>query len=124
MIKQQRKRMPHYHRGSETTLVNDCLSALSLLRVKAWRQNQGALKVGNRFVKFATAKGVSDIIGILPSGHFLAVECKVFPNQPSDDQAQFLANIEQSGGLAIVAYGTQDVIDAVTEFLAKKENQC
>jgi hypothetical protein len=74
--------------------------------VLAWRQNQGALtgtRGGKRlFVRFAAMPGISDILGVLPGGRFLAVECKRPGNRPTPEQAAFLAAVEAAGGLALV----------------------
>ena len=67
----------------ERDVLSACLALLRLRRIFAWRQNSGAMrkpagKSGSRerFIRFAGAAGVADIIGILPGGRFLAVECK------------------------------------------------
>lgn len=59
--------------------------------------------------------GVSDIIGILPNGRFLAIEVKTDNTRfskksyPTDNQKFFIANIKANGGLAFVARSVDDV---------------
>lgn len=61
-----------------------------------------------RFVRFAFV-GCSDILGQLIDGRFLAVECKRKGEEPSSEQADFLARVERFGGVAIVARSVDDV---------------
>ena len=55
-------------------------------------------------------QGISDIIGIY-RGRFLAIEVKRPGNKLSDKQAQFLRSVSASGGIAMVAYSVDDVIN-------------
>ena len=101
----------------ETHLVKACLEYLHLAGVFAWRVNSGAVVLGTgsgkRFVRFGSLNGVSDIIGIVPGGTMLAVECKVRPNKPSPAQEAFLETVREMGGKAIVAYTVEDVIEGL-----------
>jgi Holliday junction resolvase len=81
-----------------------------------WRNNTGATRlsytnkagqVQNRVLR-AGLRGSSDIIGLTKSGQFLAVECKVGRNKPTEIQNLFLEQVRVRGGIAIVAY---DIID-------------
>jgi hypothetical protein len=48
-------------------------------------------------------KGSSDIIGVLPSGRFLACECKAAGGgRLSPEQREFLDRVQRDGGLALV----------------------
>jgi len=99
---------------SEKELVKTVLEYLGLKRIYAWRNNTGATvipgKERTRFVRYGF-KGSSDVIGILPDGRFLAIECKVGKNKVSPAQEEFLDNIANNGGLAIIAYSLDDVIE-------------
>ena len=64
-----------------------------------WRQNTGAAKLDNRFIKFSF-RGCSDYLGFLTDGRILAVECKATGKKPSPEQAAFLENVEKAGGFA------------------------
>ncbi len=67
--------------AAENAVVRACMDQLRLLGVPHIRNNTGAQVIPagpgqrRRFVKYGTA-GWPDIIGVLPDGRFLAVECK------------------------------------------------
>lgn len=90
---------------NETAVVKQCLQVLSYLHIYAWRNNtQGTyLKAKNAYM-FHGKRGVADIIGLLPSGRFLAVEVKA-PNKlkgQSEVQKEFQAEIEKNGGIYLL----------------------
>lgn len=89
--------------------MKDCLEYLQIKGIFAWRNNTGAVKVGRRFIKFGY-KGSSDVIGILPNGKFLAVECKREKGGVlSKEQKDFLQTISENGGLAVVVHSLNDL---------------
>lgn len=93
---------------SETNLVRACLRELRSRGCFVWRQNSGANVIPasagqpRRFVRFNDAPGCSDIIGVTPWGRFLAIECKVGRNKPTDKQRAFLDAVTAAGGIALV----------------------
>lgn len=93
-------------RGSsgESSLVRSCLDLLSLRGVFAFRVNTTGVYDPKRgvFRSFHGLRGVSDILGVLPGGRFLAVECKVGRNKLSDEQQFFIDRILGMGGVAWV----------------------
>lgn len=93
---------------SETKVVSTCLDWLAKNRIMAWRNNTGALKVGDRYVSFGS-KGSSDIVGLLPSGRLLAVECKFGKGRQSPDQKIFQKMIEKNNGLYILVYSVDEL---------------
>ena len=89
--------------------MNACLDYLRLRGCFCWRVNQGAMTVTSdkgvrRFIRFSHQKGISDIVGMTADGKFIAVECKIAPNKPTDDQRTFLQDVYAHDGIAIVAY--------------------
>jgi hypothetical protein len=100
----------------ETTLVAACLQLLALRGVFAWRNNSGAFVLGEgkgrRFVR-AGMKGSADILGVLPGGRFLAVECKIGRNRPTTAQTAFLNTIRAAGGLALVVWDVKELAEAL-----------
>jgi len=92
----------------ETELVRMCLDYLHLKGVFAWRNNSGGFKKGEHFIRVGCV-GSADIIGIINHGRFLAVECKVGRNRPSDRQKAWGSQISERGGLLIVAYSIDDL---------------
>lgn len=86
----------------EDEVLRQCLTYLEMKGIYCWRNNTGATKIGNRFIRYGY-KGSSDILGILPNGRFLAVECKREKGGIlSPAQKIFLENINKNGGLGIV----------------------
>lgn len=100
--------------STEQDLVRVVLDYLTLRGVFVWRQNGGATRYpkktgGHYFVRFTSIKGVSDILGVLPGGQFLAVELKHGKGRRRPDQVAFQAAIERAGGLAIVCYSLDEL---------------
>lgn len=75
----------------EAAALCEVLLALRNHPAVAWceRQNSGAAKVGNRFIRFGW-QGCSDILGQMKDGRFLAVECKAPKGRVSTEQSLFL----------------------------------
>ncbi len=90
-------------------MLRACLDYLALAKIRAWRNNTGALPdATGRPVRFGLA-GSSDILGVLPGGRFLAVECKAPGGRTTDLQDQFLDSVTQAGGLALVVRSMDDL---------------
>lgn len=84
-------------------ITKSALTELKLRGANCWMQNNLAV----RGRKFIGRKGVSDIIGfVINTGLFVACEVKTINDTFSDDQKQFLTEVKQAGGIALVA--TQD----------------
>lgn len=101
----------------EGRVVSACLEYLKVRGVMAWRNNSGAVKYKNgagrdRFLRFGYV-GSADIIGCLPDGRFLAVECKTETGRVSEAQRFFLADIRKFGGVAVVARSVEDVAEVL-----------
>lgn len=96
----------------EGLVVTAIMEFLGLQGIYAWRSNSGALHGGGRLVRYGKP-GAADIIGILPGGRFLAIECKAKGEKPTDLQREFIAAIQAHGGLAIVARSVFDVATAL-----------
>jgi len=107
----------------EKTILKHCHDTLLKLGVRIWRNNSGAMKIGSRFVKYGVANpGGSDLIGykvleITPEmvgkkiAQFVAVECKASQGgKLSEHQRKFLLNVQEDGGIAIVASSVDDVL--------------
>ncbi|KKM77534.1 hypothetical protein LCGC14_1369090 [marine sediment metagenome] len=100
---------------TETQLVRVCLEWLSMEGVLAWRQNTGAwvsTYKGKRSVVRYGIPGMSDILGVLPDGRFLAIECKLPGREATIEQERFHARIDASGGLGIVVHTLDELQDA------------
>ena len=63
-------------------------------------------------MRSADINGVADIIGVLPGGRFLAVECKSVRGRQTEPQRAFQEAVEASGGLYVLARSVEDLKDA------------
>jgi Holliday junction resolvase len=104
---------------SEQAIVNQILDWLHLNGAWAIRINSGGKSVENakgqkHFIRMAPA-GTPDIIACWPGGLMMGIECKVPGNEPTDIQAATLQQIRDIGGLAVVAYSSDDVEAALKE---------
>lgn len=99
--------------GKETDIQNAILEYLWYNKIFAWRNNNTPVYDvgGNRFRRMPkwSMKGVSDILGVLPDGKFLAIEVKRKGAYPSKEQKKFMQGITDSGGRAILARSIEDV---------------
>lgn len=96
---------------SEANIMNACMVALSRAGCLIWRNNTGVLKDKNgRPIKFGLCKGGSDLIGVAPSGQFLAVECKTATGRIRPEQLTFIAAVQKAGGRAGVARSVADAL--------------
>lgn len=108
-------------RRREGSVQSACLQWLQIHRILAWRNNTGAARLPGKGGKmrpvFFGVAGAPDILGVLPGGRALAIECKR-PLGPrgghggsvqTDDQIEFQREFERAGGLYIVARGLDDL---------------
>ena len=58
-------------------------------------------------------RGLTDIVGGLRDGRWLAVECKSSTGVVTPDQRAFMEAVVAIGGVAIVAYSVDDVMRAL-----------
>lgn len=102
----------------ETALVKACLGLLRLRGCFCWRNNSGAVVLGEgksrRFFR-AGLVGSADIIGVVGpagaphGGKFIAVEVKVGRNRPTPAQEAFAAAVRDAGGLAFTVWSLKDL---------------
>lgn len=100
----------------ESVVLRSCLDYLAIRGIFAYRQNTGAaVTESGSFVRFGL-QGGSDIVGILPGGRFLAIECKRSRGgRITQEQANYLAEINRHGGLAMVVRSVDDLILGLRE---------
>jgi hypothetical protein len=111
----------------EKPIENAILEYLKQIGIFAWKnQSTGMWDPTKKLYRKSWNKnhinGVSDILGILPDGRFLAIEVKTpKPNKtyPSKNQREFIERITHSGGMAIVARCVGDVSDALDTYGVK-----
>lgn len=58
-------------------------------------------------------KGISDIIACSVQGRFVAIEVKKPGGKASEDQLDFLKRVRANGGIGILAYSLDDVVEAL-----------
>ena len=97
--------------GLEAAALVEVLKAVKTHSLVAWaeRQNNGAARIGARFVRFGWP-GCPDILGQLRDGRFLGVEVKAVKGRVSPQQSLFLERIRCAGGVAFVARDLRDVV--------------
>ena len=107
-LEQQPKR--HYDKPEAAALV-EVLKAVRAHPLVAWaeRQDSGAAKVGNRFIRFGWP-GCPDVLGQLKDGRLLGVEVKAKTGRLRPEQTIFLERIRGAGGVAFVARDLRDVL--------------
>jgi hypothetical protein len=103
----------------EAAVLRACLSYLAVRGIEAWRTNSGLAMLPGRGgrpqpVRFGK-RGVADILGFLPDGRFLAVECKSSTGKLRPEQAVFLERVNRAGGVGIVARSLDDLISALND---------
>lgn len=93
----------------EKAIVSACIKYLWMLGCFVWRNNSGGLRnKREQLVRFGKV-GSADIIGLTPSGRFLAVECKSAKGKQTEAQIEFQNKIEEKSGIYILAYSLDDL---------------
>lgn len=110
-------RMPKPRRKGPTPegqVLRACLDYLELRGIEHHRNNTGAVRVDQRFIRFGEV-GSADIIGCLPGGRYLAVECKAKGKRSNATEAQraYAARVNAAGGLAIVVDDVGQLVEAI-----------
>lgn len=115
----KRKRKPA--RALEAEVLTAVLKYLQSRGIFHWRQNTGGAVYAGRRVSFSIP-GMADVVGILPGGFFLAVECK----RPGRDatsprrkakQERFAERVRSAGGVYLRASSVDDVRPVVEAFI-------
>lgn len=106
---------------SENEIQNSILEWLYFVDITAWRNNSGAVfsQKDNTFRRKSKydKNGISDILGILPDGRFLAIEVKKNKScKPSKTQKDFINDIRRDGGIAICVWSVEQVKKALKEY--------
>ena len=93
----------------EAQLQSSIIEWLYLHDIFHWRNNTGALKIGNRFVKFGF-KGSPDIICVY-RGWFIGIECKSATGRQSANQEDFEKKLKEAGGAYLLVKNIDTVIN-------------
>jgi hypothetical protein len=92
----------------EADIQRAVIAFLELRGCVVVRCNSGAVTVGDRFVRFNSAPGCSDLLVCLPGGGFAAVEVKAPGGKLTPAQAAFLDRVRAAGGVGAVVRGIPD----------------
>lgn len=95
----------------EKEIQKACLDYLRVRKILCWKNRAvGISKPNGSFIPIPkNERGVSDIIGCLPSGRLLAIEVKRPGTHPTAEQEAFIATVNLYGGLAFVARSIEDI---------------
>jgi len=96
---------PHI-KPKESEITKEIRRYLDIKGIYHWKNWQGPMSGVN---------GVSDIIGIVPGGKFLAIEVKTERGKLTPKQDKFISDINYQGGLAFVARSVEDVMRELGE---------
>ena len=88
----------------ENNLTKEIIAYLKVKQIYHWRNN-----TGRRGTVSYGFPGSADILGLLPSGRFLAIEVKTKTGLQNDKQMEFESNINVNNGLYILARSLEDV---------------
>lgn len=113
----------------EATIQKRIQLALSDAGCLVWRNETGSFWAGKqlhrageqvtltnaRMVPVGLCKGSSDLIGVTPSGRFLAVEVKTAKGKPSKEQLNFIARVNEQGGVAGIARSPAEALALLEE---------
>lgn len=98
----------------ETHLVKNIIDYLNYRGHFVHRTQSGMAKVvnkyGNQHMMRLAQAGTADITGCSKDGRFIAIECKIKPNKPTELQEHYLEEIRKRGGIALVAFDLNDVL--------------
>ncbi len=99
-----------YRQPLEKEIQKTILEWLQWNGVFCWKQNNsGIYKPETGQYIPSGKKGISDILGILNGGRFLAIEVKRKGKFASPDQMEFIKSINENKGLAFVASSVEEV---------------
>ena len=96
----------------ESVIQRAALEYLSYRGIFCFRINQQGVPLhdGSGGFRPSPTRGISDILGILPDGRFLAVEIKRPNNNAlTDAQRLFLEQAEEHGGVALVIHDLDEL---------------
>ena len=76
--------------------------------VVMWNNESGVASYGNHTVRYGVGKGGADLIGILETGQFIALEVKTGGARCTKHQRMFLALVKKFGGWSAVVRSVDD----------------
>lgn len=99
--------------AAHTDLVNLILLTFgSRKNITIWKNATGAVKIGERFLRFGQ-KGSPDIIGLADGGIFIGIEVKTGGARQTPEQKLFEAMVFRRRGVYVLARCVEDVETAL-----------
>ncbi len=103
--------------AAHTSLVNACLWWCKAHGIKADKMNSGAIEGKHgRFVRFGFP-GCPDILGTLPGGKHLAIECKTGTGRLTPEQDEYRRDVEALGAVFVLARDLEALEVALRPFV-------
>ena len=100
----------------ESDIQRLIMLALSEAGCLIWRNNTGVLKNAAGIpIKFGLCVGSSDLIGLTPTGQFLAVEIKTCKGRATPEQLRFIEAVCARGGVAGIARSPAEALALLAE---------
>lgn len=116
-------------KNRETGIQSEIALALSSAGCILWRNNTAGAwigkiihKAGNQItladahmIKFGLCTGSSDLIGVSPTGKFLAIEVKTTTGRATKEQLNFIDRVREAGGIAGIARSPKDALELINQ---------
>lgn len=78
-----------------------------------WRQNAGKVKTADGYWVELGPEGIADIVGFLPGGQIVFVECKRRSGKQRESQKNFQRAVERGGAIYVVARTGPQAVEGV-----------
>jgi len=110
----------------EKQIENNILMFLREIGIIAWKNQTVGIydakaKAYRKSNNVFHRKGVSDILGILPDGRFLAIEVKSKVGRPSPEQLKFISDIQSKNGIAFISRSVEQTFDQLRHWLPESD---
>lgn len=83
-----------------------------------WRQNAGKVQTANGYWVELGPEGIADIVGFLPSGQIVFVECKRRSGRQRKSQVTFQSAAEKGGALYVVARTGEQAVEGIKSLIS------
>lgn len=104
--------------ASESMILDACIKLIFAKGCYCWRENTGGYKPegSKRYIRYGTP-GAADIIGVLPTGRFLAVETKSEKGKQTDKQRLFQERVEACKGVYLLVHSVEELEQGLKPFI-------
>lgn len=101
----------------ESEIQKACLDYLRLLNIPRRKINTVGIKKADGSWIPSQSRGTADIIGVLRSGRFLAVEVKRPGGKLSKEQVEFLEEFDRGGAVCMVVTSVEELEKFIKPYL-------